>query len=96
MNAITAGIAANKPNAVAINASEIPGATAFMVAWDASDSPKNAFTIPITVPNNPMYGLTEPTFARKKRCLLCSSASFESAMRIVAGTARNMGISIET
>ena len=30
LNAITAGIAANKPNAVAINASEIPGATAFM------------------------------------------------------------------
>ena len=32
LNAITAGIAANKPNAVAINASEIPGATAFIVA----------------------------------------------------------------
>ena len=30
--ATTAGIAANNPRAVATNASEIPGATAFMVA----------------------------------------------------------------
>ena len=35
----TAGIAANKPIAVATKASEIPGATALIVACVASDKP---------------------------------------------------------
>ena len=37
--ATTAGIAAKRPNAVATRASEIPGATALMVAWVASERP---------------------------------------------------------
>ena len=39
LKARTAGIAANSPRAVAINASDMPGATALIVAWVASDKP---------------------------------------------------------
>ena len=53
LNAITAGIAANKPIPVAINASDIPGATAFMVACVASERPWNDVIIPQTVPSKP-------------------------------------------
>ena len=40
LKARTAGMAANSPRAVAINASDIPGATALMVAWVAWISPE--------------------------------------------------------
>ena len=60
---------------MAINASEIPGATALIVAWVASDKPTNEFTIPRTVPNSPTYGLTDPMLARSCKCLFKFSPS---------------------
>jgi hypothetical protein len=50
--------------AVAINASAIPGATVDSVACCTWDKPRNEFMMPHTVPNKPIYGLTEPTVAR--------------------------------
>ena len=52
--AIKAGIAAKRPIAVAIRASDIPGATADKVACDAHARPLKEFIIPHTVPNNPI------------------------------------------
>src|SRR6185437_14974204 len=62
-----AGMAANKPIAVATSASEICGATTAMVTSCNSPRPWNAPMMPQTVPNRPMYGLTEPTLARNSR-----------------------------
>ena len=45
----------------------MPGATAASVAWCTFASPRNEFMIPQTVPNSPMYGLTEPAEARNAR-----------------------------
>ena len=75
LKATTAGIAANNPIPVATKASDMPGATALIVAWVASDNPWNEVMIPHTVPSNPIYGLTDPTFAKKDKCLLISSSS---------------------
>ena len=69
LKAITAGMAANKPIAVATKASDIPGATALMVACVASDNPWKEVIMPHTVPRRPIYGLTEPTLAKKDKCL---------------------------
>ena len=41
----------------------------------ASESPINDVIIPHTVPSKPMYGLTDPTFAKKDKCLFISSSS---------------------
>ena len=41
----------------------------------ASDKPWKDVIIPQTVPNNPTYGLTEPTLAKKDKCLFISSSS---------------------
>ena len=49
----TAGIAANKPIAVASSASEIPGATLAIVASFMVAKPWNDIRMPSTVPNNP-------------------------------------------
>ena len=51
---MSAGIAANKPTAVATKASDIPGATELKVNCAVVDKPWNALIIPITVPNKPM------------------------------------------
>src|SRR5688572_24770880 len=53
---MTAGIAANKPMAVATSASAIPGATMASVTCCTFPIEVNAFMIPHTVPNNPTYG----------------------------------------
>ena len=53
LKAMTAGIAANRPMAVATSASAMPGATCASVAWPTFASPRNAFMIPHTVPNSP-------------------------------------------
>ena len=54
LKAITAGIAASKPTAVAISAPAIPGATFASVACCMLVKDKKACIIPQTVPNNPM------------------------------------------
>ena len=62
--AITAGIAATRPSAVANNASAIPGATtASEVFFDNAIAVK-LFMIPHTVPNRPTKGAVDPTDAR--------------------------------
>ena len=53
--------------AVATSASAMPGATLARLACCRFDRPVNACMIPQTVPKRPMYGLTEPTEARKFR-----------------------------
>src|SRR5579863_2092220 len=67
--AITAGIAATRPAAVVIRASEIPGATARKVAAPLVPRPWKASIIPQTVPNSPMNGVTAPVIASQGRFL---------------------------
>src|SRR5437763_1651379 len=62
---MTAGIAANRPKAVAISASAIPGATARSVAAFALPRLANDVMTPQTVPKSPMNGATEAVVARK-------------------------------
>src|SRR5206468_7279194 len=62
---MTAGIAANRPNAVAIRASAMPGATARNVATFALARPANEVITPQTVPNSPTKGVTDAVVARK-------------------------------
>ena len=64
---MTAGIAAKRPIAVAIKASDMPGATTAKDAWFTVAKPLKEFIIPHTVPNSPIYGLVEPTVARKDK-----------------------------
>src|SRR3989304_5864663 len=54
--AMTDGIAAASPAAVAISASAIPGATVASGALPGCAMPEKAFMTPHTVPNNPMEG----------------------------------------
>ena len=61
--------------AVATSASAMPGATDASVACCTFDSPRKAFMMPHTVPNRPMYGLTEPADARKARFASIASIS---------------------
>src|SRR5216684_6092608 len=77
--AITAGIAAARPAAVVIKASEIPGATARRLAPVLVPSPRKASMIPQTVPNRPMNGVTAPVIAsqgmfRSKRVISSEDA----------------------
>ncbi len=51
-------MAAPRPSAVAISASEMPGATARSVALPAKPSAEKASMMPHTVPNRPMNGQT--------------------------------------
>ena len=62
--ATTAGIAANKPSAVANNASAIPGATIAKLVFLEIAIDWNEFIIPQTVPNNPTKGAVDPIVAR--------------------------------
>ena len=52
--AIRAGMAAKRPIAVAIKASDIPGATADKVACEAPARPLKEFMMPQTDPKSPM------------------------------------------
>ena len=61
-----AGIAVNKPKAVATRASEIPGATTVIDTCVNWARPPKAFIIPHTVPKRPIKGLTEATVERKE------------------------------
>ena len=63
--AITAGIAANNPKAVANSASAIPGATIARLVFLEIAIDWKEFIIPQTVPNNPINGAVEPTVAKK-------------------------------
>ena len=63
--AITAGIAATKPNAVAKRASAIPGATVARLVSLEMPIAENVFIIPHTVPKRPKKGETEPVDAKK-------------------------------
>ena len=67
---MTAGIAANKPNAVAKRASAIPGATIAKLVFLEIAIDWNEFIIPQTVPNKPMKGAVEPTVAKKVKPFL--------------------------
>jgi hypothetical protein len=51
--ATTAGMAANRPMAVATSASAMPGATLARVTYCRAPRPVNACMIPHTVPNSP-------------------------------------------
>ncbi len=61
------GIAAASPIAVAIKASEMPGATTASEALPVVPIPWKAPIIPQTVPNRPIKGAVEPVVARKVR-----------------------------
>ena len=58
-------MAANKPSAVANNASAIPGATIAKLVFLEIAIDWNEFIIPQTVPNRPIKGAVEPTVAQK-------------------------------
>ena len=58
-------MATAKPAAVAIRASEIPGATTARLAEPLSPIPRKEFMIPQTVPNKPIKGVVLPVVARK-------------------------------
>ena len=79
-------MAANKPIAVAIKASAIPGATTAKVACCILPKDINEFIMPHTVPNKPTYGLVEPTVAKNARFCSRSSTSLEAATRIARCT----------
>jgi len=57
--AMTAGMAAKRPTAVAISASEMAGPTVAMLAEPVAPIFWNALKIPHTVPNSPMNGAVE-------------------------------------
>ena len=60
---MTAGIAANRPSAVANKASAIPGATTASEVFCACAMPVKLRMMPQTVPNSPTKGATAPTVA---------------------------------
>jgi hypothetical protein len=64
---MVAGMAANRPTAVAISASAMPGATTARLADPARPMPSKALMMPTTVPNSPMKGAALPVVARKEK-----------------------------
>ena len=62
-------MAAARPAAVAISASEIPGATMAKVADPLAPIPLKVSMMPQTVPKRPIKGLALPVVARKPRVL---------------------------
>ena len=89
-----AGIAATRPIAVAISASEMPGATIAIVALCTAPIAWNERMMPTTVPNRPTYGLVLLTVARNAR--LCSSRSTSrSCDTRIARRAPSMSWSVE-
>ena len=63
----TAGMAAASPTAVAMSASAMPGATAWMLDDVVLDRPMNAVMMPHTVPNSPTNGAVLAVVARNVR-----------------------------
>ncbi len=61
---MTAGMAANRPMAVANRASAMPGATTARLVLFAAAMLVKLRMMPHTVPNSPTKGATEPTVAR--------------------------------
>jgi hypothetical protein len=80
--AMTAGIAANRPIAVATSASAMPGATGRERHLLQVRQADERMHDPHTVPNRPMYGDTEPTDARNDRCDSIASISRWKLARI--------------
>ena len=64
---MVAGIAANRPMAVAISASAMPGATTARLAEPARPMPSKALMMPTTVPKSPMKGAALPVVARNDK-----------------------------
>ncbi len=81
--ATTAGIAANRPAAVASSALPMGAATVVMVALPFSAISLKAPRMPITVPNRPTKGAVLPTVPRKGTCAssVVISASRRAAQR---------------
>src|ERR1035437_2795364 len=75
---MAAGMAANKPTAVAIRASEMPGATALRLVEPIWPRSWKARMMPITVPINPINGVTEAVVA--SQFMLRSSLASSSLM----------------
>src|SRR3990167_2371409 len=75
-------MAANRPMAVANNASEMPGATTASDELSCVPIWKKLFMIPQTVPNSPTKGATEPVVARKLSLSASSSASSATRLSI--------------
>ena len=85
-------MAANKPAAVVISASEMPGATARKVAPPAVPRPWKASMMPHTVPNSPMKGVTAPVVASHGRRLSRRVNSSEDAIWVArCNAAMRMG-----
>ena len=76
---MTAGIAANRPMAVANKASAMPGATTASEVLLASAMAVKLRMMPQTVPNRPTKGATEPTVARMFRRSHSRSSSAATA-----------------
>ena len=64
---MTAGMAAPRPAAVAMSASEMPGATTARLAEPCCPMPWKAAMTPHTVPKRPMKGAELAVVARKGR-----------------------------
>jgi hypothetical protein len=75
-------MAAIKPAAVVISASETPGATARNVAAPSVPKPWKASMMPHTVPNKPMKGVTAPVMASHGRLRSNRVISSEEEIRM--------------
>src|SRR5690349_23390437 len=87
---MTAGMAANRPAAVVISASAMPGATARRLAAPAEPRPEKASMMPQTVPKRPIKGLTEPVVASHCMPFSTRRTSSEEACCMVAVTAERL------
>src|ERR1041384_8861329 len=83
---MTAGIAAARPIAVAINASAIPGATTERSVLRAPPIDAKALMIPHTVQNNPIKGVALAVVARKERFFSITACSLSPARVIALST----------
>ena len=77
-------MAANRPTAVAISASAMPGATTARLAEPARPMLWKASMMPITVPKRPMKGAELPVVARKESPRSRRSASRDAVQLIFA------------
>ena len=83
MYATTAGIADNKPRAVAKRGSAIPGATIAKLVFLEIAIDWKEFIIPQTVPNKPMKGAVDPTVAKKVKCFSINLISLSAEISII-------------
>ena len=84
--AITAGIAASNPKAVAKRASAIPGATIARLVFLEIAIDWNEFIIPHTVPNKPIKGAVDPIVARKVKFFSTFFSSVSVAISNIRST----------